>query len=119
MAMTFHSNRTAKSWNGRSALAQQHPHRDRTVEMLKQVQNLLTEMFDGLALQRGDQRLQLLHRQAVIRSGVVLILFGGIYTLYRENIRNIDVATSTPMPAAAAVAQQNFDEETTSNDKPV
>ena len=49
--------------------------------------------------------------------GMVLILFGGIYTLYRENIRNIDVATSTPMPAAAAVAQQNFDEETTSNDK--
>ena len=51
--------------------------------------------------------------------GMVLILFGGIYTLYRENIRNIDVATSTPMPAAAAVAQQYFDEETTSNDKPV
>ena len=51
--------------------------------------------------------------------GMVLILFGGIYTLYRENIRNIDVATSTPMPAAAAVAQQNFDKETTSNDKPV
>ena len=51
--------------------------------------------------------------------GIVLILFGGIYTLYRENIRNIDVATSTPMPAAAAVAQQNFDEETRSNDKPV
>jgi drug/metabolite transporter (DMT)-like permease len=49
--------------------------------------------------------------------GMVLILLSGIYTLYRENIRNIDVATSTPMPAAAAVAQQNFDEETTSNDK--
>jgi len=51
--------------------------------------------------------------------GMVLILFGGIYTLYRENIRNIDVATSTPMPAAAAVAQQNFDEEAASDDKPV
>ena len=44
--------------------------------------------------------------------GMVLILFGGIYTLYRENIRNVDVATSAPMPAAAASAQQNFDDET-------
>jgi len=43
----------------------------------------------------------------------LLILFGGIYTLFRENIRNVDVATSVPMPAAAA-AQQNFDEETDS-----
>ena len=47
--------------------------------------------------------------------GMVLILFGGIYTLFRENIRNVDVATSVPMPAAAA-AQQNFDEETESPD---
>jgi drug/metabolite transporter (DMT)-like permease len=47
--------------------------------------------------------------------GMVLILFGGIYTLFRENIRNVDVATSVPMPAAAA-AQQNFDEETASQD---
>lgn len=47
--------------------------------------------------------------------GMLLILFGGIYTLFRENIRNVDVATSVPMPAAAA-AQQNFDEETESPD---
>ena len=47
--------------------------------------------------------------------GMLLILFGGIYTLFRENIRNVDVATSVPMPAAAA-AQQNFDEETESQD---
>jgi drug/metabolite transporter (DMT)-like permease len=47
--------------------------------------------------------------------GMLLILFGGIYTLFRENIRNVDVATSVPMPAAAA-AQQNFDEETGSQD---
>jgi len=47
--------------------------------------------------------------------GMLLILFGGIYTLFRENIRNVDVATSVPMPAAAA-AQQNFDEETDSPD---
>ena len=49
--------------------------------------------------------------------GMVLILFGGIYTLYRENIRNVDVASSAPMPAAAASAQQTFDDETSSNDK--
>jgi len=49
--------------------------------------------------------------------GMVLILFGGIYTLYRENIRNVDVASSAPMPAAAAVVRQNFDDETQSNDK--
>lgn len=47
--------------------------------------------------------------------GMLLILFGGIYTLFRENIRNVDVATSVPMPAAAA-AQQKFDEETDSPD---
>ena len=75
--MTFHGNRTAKSWNGRSALAQQHPHRYRTVEVLKQVQNPLTEMFDGLALQRGDHD-WLLHRQAVIRSGVEIILLAAL-----------------------------------------
>jgi len=46
---------------------------------------------------------------------MLLILFGGIYTLFRENIRNVDVATSVPMPAAAA-AQQNFDEENVSRD---
>ena len=49
--------------------------------------------------------------------GMLLILFAGMYTLYRENIRDIDVVSSTPMPAAAAVSQQNFDEETNTNNK--
>ena len=49
--------------------------------------------------------------------GMALILFGGIYTLYRENIRNIDVASSAPMPAAAAEVQQNFNDETKLHDK--
>ena len=49
--------------------------------------------------------------------GMVLILFAGIYTLYRENIRNIDVASSALMPAAAAIVQQNFNDETKSHNK--
>ena len=49
--------------------------------------------------------------------GMVLILFAGIYTLYRENIRNTDVASSAPMPAAAAIVQQNFNDETKSHNK--
>ena len=49
--------------------------------------------------------------------GMVLILFAGIYTLYRENIRNTDVASSVPMPAAAAIVQQNFNDETKSHNK--
>jgi drug/metabolite transporter (DMT)-like permease len=42
--------------------------------------------------------------------GMGLILFGGIYTLYRENIRDVDVATLAPMPAAAAVVQNQCDD---------
>ena len=50
-------------------------------------------------------------------TGMALILFGGIYTLFRENIRNVDLATLAPMPAAAAT-QQNFEGKTeTSNSK--
>ena len=37
--------------------------------------------------------------------GIVLILAGGLYTLYRENIKSVDVTTSSPMPATAAIAQ--------------
>ena len=37
--------------------------------------------------------------------GIVLILAGGLYTLYRENIKSVDLVTSTPMPATAAIAQ--------------
>jgi drug/metabolite transporter (DMT)-like permease len=43
--------------------------------------------------------------------GMALILFGGIYTLYRENIRDVDVATSAPMPSAAAVVQHVQDND--------
>ena len=49
--------------------------------------------------------------------GMVLILFAGIYTLYRENIRKINVASSAPMPAAAATVQQNFNDETKLHNK--
>jgi drug/metabolite transporter (DMT)-like permease len=37
--------------------------------------------------------------------GIVMILVGGLYTLYRENIKSVDVITSTPMRATAAIAQ--------------
>jgi drug/metabolite transporter (DMT)-like permease len=37
--------------------------------------------------------------------GIMLILAGGLYTLYRENIKSVDLVTSTPMPATAAIAQ--------------
>ena len=36
--------------------------------------------------------------------GIVMILAGGLYTLYRENIKSVDVITSTPMRANAAIA---------------
>ena len=37
--------------------------------------------------------------------GIVLILAGGLYTIYRENIKSVDLVTSSPMPATAAIAQ--------------
>ena len=37
--------------------------------------------------------------------GITLILAGGLYTLYRENVQSIDVITSSPMPATAAIAE--------------
>jgi drug/metabolite transporter (DMT)-like permease len=37
--------------------------------------------------------------------GIVMILAGGLYTLYRENIKSVDVITSTPMRATAAIAK--------------
>ena len=37
--------------------------------------------------------------------GIVLILGGGLYTIYRENIKSVDLVTSSPMPATAAIAQ--------------
>ncbi len=43
--------------------------------------------------------------------GMALICLGGIYTLFREKISNVDVVTSSPMPAAASL-QQNFEGKT-------
>ena len=37
--------------------------------------------------------------------GILLILAGGLYTLYREHVKTVDVITSSPMPATAAIAQ--------------
>ena len=37
--------------------------------------------------------------------GIGLVLSGGLYTLYRENIKSVDLVTSSPMPATAAIAQ--------------
>ena len=37
--------------------------------------------------------------------GIILILAGGLYTLYRENMRSVDVITSSPMPATDTIAQ--------------
>jgi drug/metabolite transporter (DMT)-like permease len=41
----------------------------------------------------------------MVMIGITLILAGGLYTLYRENVRSIDVITSSPMPATAAIAE--------------
>ena len=41
----------------------------------------------------------------MVLIGITLILAGGLYTLYRENVQSIDVITSSPMPATAAIAQ--------------
>ena len=43
--------------------------------------------------------------------GMLLILFAGLYTLYRENIRDVDIVTSAPMPSAAALSLKNFVKE--------
>ena len=40
--------------------------------------------------------------------GMGLILIGGLYMVYREKARDVDVTLSAPMPAAAA-SSQNFD----------
>ena len=41
----------------------------------------------------------------MVMIGITLILAGGLYTLYRENVQSIDVITSSPMPATAAIAE--------------
>ena len=42
--------------------------------------------------------------------GMGLILSGGLYTIWRERTREVEVMTSTPMPASASVAQPPEDE---------
>ena len=41
----------------------------------------------------------------MVMIGITLILAGGLYTLYRENVQSIDVITSSPMPVTAAIAE--------------
>ena len=35
-----------------------------------------------------------------------LILFGGIYAIYRERVREIEIISKVPMPASAAMYQK-------------
>ena len=37
--------------------------------------------------------------------GMILILIGGLYMVYREKERDVDVTLSSPMPASAAPSQ--------------
>tara|TARA_B100001059_G_scaffold72246_1_gene69396 strand:- start:1130 stop:2140 length:1011 start_codon:yes stop_codon:yes gene_type:complete len=44
--------------------------------------------------------------------GMTLILVGGIYAIYRERVREIEIISKVPMPASAAMYQKpNFDDE--------
>jgi hypothetical protein len=44
-----------------------------------------------------------------------LILFGGIYAIYREKVREVEIISKVPMPASAAMYQKpNLENE---NDK--
>lgn len=40
-----------------------------------------------------------------------LILCGGLYTIWRERARDVEVMTATPMPASASAAQPLEEEE--------
>jgi drug/metabolite transporter (DMT)-like permease len=47
--------------------------------------------------------------------GMSLILFGGIYAIYREKVREVEIISKVPMPASAAMYQKpNLENE---NDK--
>jgi hypothetical protein len=37
---------------------------------------------------------------------MTLILFGGIYAIYRERVRGIEIISKVPMPASAAMYQK-------------
>ena len=44
--------------------------------------------------------------------GMSLILFGGIYAIYRERVREIEIISKVPMPASAAMYQKpNLEDE--------
>jgi drug/metabolite transporter (DMT)-like permease len=44
--------------------------------------------------------------------GMSFILFGGIYAIYRERVREVEIISKVPMPASAAMYQKpNFDDE--------
>ena len=45
-------------------------------------------------------------------AGMGLILAGGLYTVYRERQREVEVMTGAPMPASASASQQTEDETT-------
>lgn len=45
--------------------------------------------------------------------GMGLILGGGLYTIWRERARDVEVMTSTPMPASTAAAQPGAEEDRT------
>ena len=38
--------------------------------------------------------------------GMSLILFGGIYAIYREKVREVEIISKVPMPASAAMYQK-------------
>ena len=42
--------------------------------------------------------------------GMTLILAGGLYTIWRERARDVEVMTATPMPASTAAAQPGEEE---------
>ncbi|MDB3891617.1 DMT family transporter [Alphaproteobacteria bacterium] len=44
-------------------------------------------------------------------AGMTLILCGGLYAVYREKERDADVITQSPMPASAAIAQNDVEED--------
>ena len=43
-------------------------------------------------------------------AGMGLILAGGLYTVYRERQRHVEVMSGAPMPASASATQQVEDE---------
>ena len=42
---------------------------------------------------------------------MTLILGGGLYTIWRERARDVEVMTAAPMPASTSAAQPGGDED--------